>query len=149
MRIVFFAVLMLVAATTGLAGCDGKREETTNETTNETTKELSQAVKCGDWSASAISDMRGGNTRLVVLGTCEVPESGYAIELKKHEPQGFNPHDLLLDLVVRRPSEESESAAPVSKRVLYSEQTNFRYDTVTIRQESSVLKAMPVHIMQS
>jgi hypothetical protein len=93
--------------------------------------------------------MRGGNTRLVVLGTCEVPNSGTSVELRRREPQGFNPHDLLLDLEVRKPSDESEPPAPVRKRVLYSEQTNLRYDTVTIHQEGNLVKAMPVRIMQT
>jgi hypothetical protein len=53
------------------------------------------------------------------------------VELRRREPQGFNPQDLLLDRIVHPPT------GPVAEVVTevevdYSEETEFDYQTVTI-----------------
>jgi hypothetical protein len=41
---------------------------------------------------------------LHVRGECEFPTAGFSVELRRREPQGINPKDLLLDRIVREPS---------------------------------------------
>jgi hypothetical protein len=85
---------------------------------------------CRDWYASH-DHMPPGPARLQVRGSCRFPTTGYTVELRRHEPQGINPKDLLLDKVVQPPS---GVIGPGSSdvEVRYEEQTDFEYDTVTI-----------------
>jgi hypothetical protein len=56
---------------------------------------------------------------------------GYKVELSRHEPQGVNPADLLLDLEVTEPS----GAVPdvlTDVPVRYEEPTDIGFGTVTI-----------------
>ena len=70
---------------------------------------------------------------LTVHGECTLGSSGYTVELVRREPQGVNPRDLLLDLVVTRPSPD-EVVLPVLTRypVTYEEGTLTYFETVTI-----------------
>ncbi|MFP5371192.1 MAG: hypothetical protein ACLGI3_10660 [Actinomycetes bacterium] len=70
---------------------------------------------------------------LRVEGTCELESTGFHIDLVRHEPQGINPRDLLLDLVVTPPP-AGEIVAPVLTPypVLYEQRTTFMFQTVTI-----------------
>jgi hypothetical protein len=84
---------------------------------------------CHDWTA-----VHGQQTQPSVLqvhGSCTFDTAGYSVELRRHEPQGINPADLLLDRIVHPP------AGPVAQVVTevdatYSEETEFGYQTVTI-----------------
>ena len=85
-----------------------------------------------DWDAEAIHDWMPGKTpKLSLNGTCHFRTDGYKVELRRHEPQGFFPLDLLLDLVVTPPQ---DSAADVldDVPVRYEEETDVRYTSVTI-----------------
>ena len=62
------------------------------------------------------------------------------MELRRHEPQGFNPKDLLLDRVVH--SSDSYDTTTVSVR--YEEGTDFEYDTVTILPDGP---SIPVEVV--
>lgn len=68
---------------------------------------------------------------LTVEGECTLGSTGYTVELVRHEPQGINPRDLLLDLVVTPPD---DIVAPVLTKypVRYEEQTRVYFETVTI-----------------
>jgi hypothetical protein len=74
--------------------------------------------------------MPGSPPTLHVGGTCTAPTNGYHFSLVRQEPQGINPKDLLLRLDV----DESEIANDVltTYEVHYSEDTETRYDTVSI-----------------
>jgi hypothetical protein len=68
---------------------------------------------------------------LTVVGECTLPTAGYSMELRRHDPQGINPRDLLLDLVVHEPT------GPVAQVITtlearYEEETDFEYESVTI-----------------
>lgn len=85
---------------------------------------------CHDWTA--VHDRRPpGPSVLTVRGNCTFNTAGYAVELRRREPQGINPRDLLLDRIVQPPT------GPVAQvvtdvEVNYSEETEFDYDTVTV-----------------
>ena len=81
--------------------------------------------RCRDWKA------RQGPGVLVVDGWCTFPTSGYEAELRRAEPQGANPADLLLERVVTR---RQGYQPPVIRGVEmhYEEQTDVEYETVTI-----------------
>lgn len=71
---------------------------------------------------------------LVVEGECTLGSTGYTVELVRHEPQGINPRNLLLDLVVTPPG---GIVAPVVTKypVRYEEETRTYFETVTILPE--------------
>jgi hypothetical protein len=92
-----------------------------------------QRHNCHDWQAWH-DRMPGSRPTLHVTGRCEFPTSGYAVRLERGEPQGTNPRDLLLDLVVTPPT------GPVTQVVTevearYEEETDAEYDTATIRPD--------------
>ena len=85
---------------------------------------------CRDWQAW--HDRQPGATpTLHVTGACEFPTAGYSVVLRRHEPQGINPRDLLLDRVVDAPSGPVAEVITVVE-VHYREETDVAYDTVTI-----------------
>jgi hypothetical protein len=86
--------------------------------------------QCHDWRA--VQDLEPpGPARLIVTGTCTFPRAGYTVELRRAEPQGINPADLLLEKVVHEPEGPSaEVLTDVEAR--YEETTDFAYRTVTI-----------------
>jgi hypothetical protein len=93
---------------------------------------------CRDWEAWH-DRMPGSQPALHVTGRCEFPTSGYAVRLERAEPQGINPRDLLLELVVTPPT------GPVTQVVTevearYDEETDAEYDTVTIRPDGPQLE---------
>ena len=68
---------------------------------------------------------------LYVSGECTFPTTGYVARLDPHTPQGNDPRDLLLDLVVQVPTgpvNEVETAF----RVQYTKRFSPSYDTVSI-----------------
>lgn len=78
--------------------------------------------------------MPGKTATLHVKGTCVCPTPGYELELKPREPQGINPRDLQLELVVTKPTGiEPDVLRPTP--VEYSEDTDMRYDTVSIEPD--------------
>jgi hypothetical protein len=85
---------------------------------------------CRDWRARLLR-LATGDALLVVTGICTVATSGHTVELRRHSPQGINPADLLLDLVVYEPS---GGAADVltDVAVRYEERTEVGFGTVTI-----------------
>jgi hypothetical protein len=85
--------------------------------------------RCEDWYAHH-DFMPGSPPTLHVGATCTAPTNGYHFTLVRHEPQGTNPRDLLLRLVV----DEAEFANEVvtTYEVHYNEDTEVRYDTVSI-----------------
>ncbi len=82
---------------------------------------------CRDWYAW-LNRQPPGPHILYVTGECSVRETGWTVDLRRHEPPGFNPQDLLLDLVMHR----SDSYETTDVSVRYEEETDFEYDTVTI-----------------
>ncbi len=101
------------------------------------------AGECRDWSAWH-DHQPPGPTVLHVSGECEFPSAGYSVELRRSEPQGINPKDLLLDLTVREPSgPAAQVITPVEVR--YREETDFEYDTVTILPNGVSVSVQDVH----
>ena len=80
---------------------------------------------------------------LRVDGECTLPSTGYEIALVRQEPQGVNPQDLLLQLVVTPPT---GVIAPVvtTYPVTYEEGTDVYFDTVTILPDGP---SIPVQII--
>ena len=84
---------------------------------------------CRDWHA--VHDfMPGTPPTLRVTGTCTLP-AGSRCELRKHEPQGINDEDLLLDLVVH-PPEGGGDGEPTDVQCSYREDTDVAYRTVSL-----------------
>lgn len=91
-----------------------------------------------DWSA--IHDhMPGPNKQWAtrVEGTVTTPTSGWAAELRRHEPQGINPWDFLLDLIVTPPS-GSSSDVITDTPVELDEPGKYEYVTVTVIGEAVI-----------
>jgi hypothetical protein len=68
---------------------------------------------------------------LHVHGECKFPTAGYTVELRRQEPQGINPKDLLMTRIVHEPS-GPVAQVETTVEVSYQEETDFEYDTVTI-----------------
>ena len=84
---------------------------------------------CENWYAYH-DFMPGSPPTLHVGATCTAPTNGYHFSLVRQEPQGVNPKNLLLRLVV----EEAEFANEVVTiyETHYREDTDMRYDSVSI-----------------
>lgn len=93
--------------------------------------------ECRDWSA--IHDLEPPGGTLIVSGTCTFGTTGWEVELRRHEPQGINPEDLLLDKVVHEPSGVTGQAF-TDVAVRYEEQTDFNYRTVTILPDGPTIE---------
>jgi hypothetical protein len=87
---------------------------------------------CGDWSA--VHDREPpGPAVLRVRGRCRFPVAGFSVELRRHEPQGSNPRDLLLDRIGHSPEGFPPPGTVVDVvDVDYREETEAEFDTVTI-----------------
>jgi hypothetical protein len=85
---------------------------------------------CRDWTARLLRVATGGAV-LLVTAVCTVPTSGHKVELRRHEPQGINPADLLLDLVITEPSGPAADVL-TDVPVRYEEPTEAGFATVTI-----------------
>ena len=84
--------------------------------------------KCDDWSA--IHDqMPPGPATLRVTAKCTCPP-GATVELRKKEPQGINPRDLLLELV--EIEQGGGYGGGETTELEYREDTDVEYDTVSI-----------------
>jgi hypothetical protein len=85
---------------------------------------------CSGWSAWHDHEPPGPPVPHV-RGECEFPTAGSSVELRRHEPQGINPKDLLLDRIVREPSDPVTHVVTVVE-ARYREESDFEFDTVTI-----------------
>ena len=85
---------------------------------------------CNDWLA--IHDHQPvGPATLRVTGKCTMPSPGYTCELSVHKPQGINPSDLLLDLIVNEPSvTEPQVVTPCEVRFEWPTETE--YESVSV-----------------
>jgi hypothetical protein len=81
--------------------------------------------------------MPGDSPTLHVRGACMCPTPGYVLTLRRHEPQGTNPQDLLLDLVEREPSGVVPEVMTRTE-VEYEESTDEKFDTVSIVPDGPV-----------
>lgn len=101
-----------------------------------------QGSPCFNWSA--FHGSRPPTARaLLVTGTCRFPTGGYVVKLVRHEPQGINPKDLLLDLIVQEPN----GAVPdviTDVEARYEEMTEFEYETVTILPDGPTIPVEPL-----
>jgi len=85
-----------------------------------------------------------GPAVLYVSGECEFPTAGYEVELRRRAPQGINPKDLLLERLVREPTDGAADVITVVE-VRYSEETDFEYETVTILPDGATVPVRDVH----
>jgi Domain of unknown function (DUF6438) len=98
---------------------------------------------CRDWTA--IHDHQPpGPSVLRVSGVCRFPTAGYSVELRRHEPQGINPADLLLDRVVQSPAGPAAEVI-TDVEVSYAEETALDYQSVTILPGGPSIKVEDVH----
>jgi hypothetical protein len=75
---------------------------------------------CRDWSAWHDHQP----SVLHVRGECEFPTAGYSVELRRREPQGINPKDLVLNRMVQEPSGPVAQVVTVVE-ARYREETDF------------------------
>ena len=87
---------------------------------------------CNDWEAFH-DQMPPGPATLRVTATCTCPP-GRTLELRKKEPQGINPRDLLLELVEIEQGGGGYrgGGGGESIELEYREDTDTEYDTVSI-----------------
>lgn len=100
------------------------------------------AGNCRDWSAWHDHEPPGPPV-LHVRGECEFPTAGFSVELRRREPQGVNPRDLLLERIVREPSGPVAQVITVVE-ARYREETDFEFDTVTILPDGVSLQVQEV-----
>ncbi len=89
--------------------------------------------------------MPGGPATLIVSGVCKFPDDRYKVVLRRREPQGINPKDLLLELIVTEERGWTEPVEEIKLEARYEEQTDFEYDTVTILPDGAVIPVKEVH----
>lgn len=100
--------------------------------THETLEGTARVGATSPCEFSAIQDREPpGPAVLHVRGACTFGTEGFTIELSRHEPQGFNPRDLLLDLKIT-PPDGVVADVVTTEQATYEEQTEFGFDTVTI-----------------
>jgi len=85
--------------------------------------------ECSGWKAWHDHEPPGPET-LKVTGECKFPTPGYKVELRRHEPQGTYPENLLLERIVKEP--EGQPRVITTELVRYEEETDVEYVTVTI-----------------
>jgi hypothetical protein len=87
---------------------------------------------CGHWTA--VHDREPPSPAVLrVRGRCRFPIAGFSVELRRHEPQGSNPRDLLLDRIGHPPEGFPPPGMVVDVvDVDYQEETEAEFDTVTI-----------------
>jgi len=100
------------------------------------------AGTCGGWSAWHDHEPPDPPV-LHVRRECEFPTAGFSVELRRREPQGFNPRDLLLDRIVREPSGSVPQVITVVE-ASYREETDFEFETVTILPDGVSLQVQEV-----
>ena len=86
-------------------------------------------VICRDWYASHDHQPPGPKT-LRIQGVCEVPGAGFTAQLQPLEPQGVNPADLLMKLIIQEP--DTIEGEPEEVEVLYERETEDGYETISI-----------------
>ena len=91
---------------------------------------VAPAGQSRDWTATRRQDP-GGASVLSVRGTCVFPTLGYSVELRRHEPQGTNPFDLVLDRIVHPPTGLVPQVV-TEVEAAYLDVTEVDYRTVTI-----------------
>lgn len=101
------------------------------------------ARSCHDWSAWH-DHQPPGPAVLRVKGDCEFPTAGYSVELRRREPQGINPKDLLLDRIIHEPSGPAADVL-TTVEARYEEETDFEYDTVTVLPDGVSMTVGDVH----
>ncbi len=101
--------------------------------------------RCRDWNA-VHDHMLPGPKTLTVRGVCEFPIGGYTAELRPFEPQGINPADLLMTLVIHEPEAGPDVMTEVE--VIYRVDTETEYDTVTIASVETISAGAPTISVQ-
>ena len=86
-------------------------------------------VTCRDWYASHDHQPPGPLT-LRIRGVCEVPGEGFTAQLQPLEPQGVNPADLLMKLIIQEP--DTIDGDPEDVDVVYEAETDIEYETISI-----------------
>jgi hypothetical protein len=96
-------------------------------------------ARCHDWTVSRVPADR---PQLVVSAVCAV-RGGERLELRRVDPQGINPADLLLELVVQR-SPFPDGPASSEVRIGHVE-PDAGYKTVTILPDGPTLPVGELH----
>lgn len=87
--------------------------------------------KCGDWEAFH-DQMPPGPATLRVTAKCTCPP-GRTLELRRKEPQGINPRDLLLELVeIEQGGGYGGGGGDETTDLEYREDTDAGYETVSV-----------------
>ena len=144
---------------------DGEQSHTVSWNDNsdvpDSLRSLTQALaRAGEWEddqptvdgvpyeivhLAAIHDwMPGSAPTLRVEGAYRFRTLGYTVQVRRHVPQGFNPLDLLLDVDVRHqdgPAGDQLEEVPIE----YREDTDVKYETVTLLPHGPTLRVEDVH----
>lgn len=86
-------------------------------------------VICRDWYASHDHQPPGPMT-LRIQGICEVPGQGFTAQLQPLEPQGVNPADLLMKLIIQEP--DTIEGEPEDVEVIYVTETEMEFETISV-----------------
>jgi hypothetical protein len=92
-------------------------------------------VRCHDWTVEKVRAV-GGGPHLLVSAVC-LARGGERLQLRRHDPQGINPANLLLELVVYR-SPFPDGPASREERIIDVE-PDAGYTSVTILPDGPTL----------
>ena len=101
-------------------------------------------LPCDEWTAY-LDLQPPGPGLLRVRGVCTFPTAGYTATLERHQPQGFNPRDLLLDLTIAEPSGPVAQVVTEVEARFEEEARRDQYDTVTILPDGVSIAVEEVH----
>jgi hypothetical protein len=93
------------------------------------------------WQAGYVAQT-DNSLRLVVEGRLSLPTPGYSVSLQRRAPQGINPTDLLLDLVIVAPT-GIEPQHVVEDAVDFEEPSDGHFRTVSIVPGGPTLDIRP------
>ena len=94
-------------------------------------------LRCHDWTVDRVRAV-GGGAHLLVGAVCAI-RGGERLQLRRHDPQGINPADLLLELVVYR-TPFPDGPASREERIIDVE-PDAGYANVTILPDGPTLRA--------
>lgn len=97
-------------------------------------------VRCHDWTVAKVR-AAGGGPHLLVSAVCVV-RGGERLQLRRHNPQGINPADLLLELVVDR--SPFPDGPPSHEERIIDVEPDAGYASVTILPDGPTLVTVQV-----
>lgn len=102
------------------------------------------APQTRNWSANEIDDFVGHKYHIVVDGEVQTPATNMLPKLSYHQPQGFNPRILMLDLTIEQSGEFGGQVVLYHKADYKRPTSGDEYDEVNILFDGTIIKRIKV-----